>query len=458
MSREKVDLLQCAISNFVLTEPPPKLPLVNDEAASWFAQHGIVYHQRMRVDGRAFGFNVAGSKAIHGLAKALFAERPPLRAGTRMEALADAVANALLTSVHFQTDSQVTNVQVGQLEDAIDAWFKGESIARQFLIPCAILPQHASNFSVGPIHFFSIWDLAARVGVEPEHLTEHLNYGLLIRTMKERSAVWLAEIEICGLDERVATERANLAVDVALVAIQMSLPLFSSREISRITGRTMPSAIGTFFTTERGAHSSISRREPGLTISCGFFDQALAGRSHLIESVGRRVEAYVKGAQSLPKLEQAWSDAAFWLHEGLAEPLSTVAVAKLETSIEVLLSAESSKGSTARFEAAFESFYGLKSSDPIGQGDQLTVKAFVKSIVGARSRVLHGTSSTLSPETSAAEQTGRAVLEMLALDLVCKFTLALDAYAKGLVAVDETLHFLEWVSSKRQEASNSAPM
>jgi len=276
--------------------------------------------------------------------------------------------------------------------------------------------------------------------------------------MNERSAVWLAEVEICALDQQVGTERANLAVDVALVAIQMSLPLYSSREISRITGRTMPSTIGTFFRTKDSVHSGMEQRAPGLVISGEFFDHALASRAPLIESVGRRVKAYVQGASSLPKLEQAWSDAAFWLHEGLAEPLSTVAVAKLETAVEVLLSAESSKGSTKRFREAFESFYGLKGSDPIRQGDQQTVNQLIKSVVGARSRVLHGTSSTLSPSTSTAEQEGREVFEMLALDLICRFTLALDEYAKEPGAVDETYRFLEWIGKDRLKASNPVSM
>ena len=38
-------------------------------------------------------------------------------------------------------------------------------------------------------------------------------------------------------------------------------------------------------------------------------------------SVGRRIDAYVHGGSKLPNLEQAWCDAAYWFHEGLAETL-----------------------------------------------------------------------------------------------------------------------------------------
>lgn len=36
----------------------------------------------------------------------------------------------------------------------------------------------------------------------------------------------------------------------------------------------------------------------------------------------------------LPFLEQAWCDGAYWMREAFAEPIETIAVAKLETSIE----------------------------------------------------------------------------------------------------------------------------
>jgi hypothetical protein len=450
MSTNKVGLLQAAVSNFVTTAPPPRLPLVNDEISSWYAKHGIVFHSGMYDDGRAYGFNAAGAKAIGELADTLLAGNSAMRAGTRWLTLANALATAIHSMLSsLKPNAPITQTDVVGLEGAIDKWFLEQAIGRKFLIPCAILPGHATAFSVGPVRFFSLWDLAAREGIPAERLHEDLQYGPLVQTLHGRSAFWLAEVEVIGFDEPVGAERANLAVDVALVAIQMSFPIFYSREIARITGRTTPPYIGSVFATKKHTHFGIHQRGPGLGISGAVFDQQLASNRSLVESIGRRVDGYVNGAKTLPKLEQAWCDGAFWLHEGLAEPLSTVAVAKLETAVEVLLSAESSKGSAARFRAAFESFYGLKPTDPIGPNNPQSVNGFIGSIVGTRSRVLHGTASTLSPDPSHGEQDGRPVIEMLANDLVCRSTVALDGYAKDLTAIDDVEAFLAWVNQQR---------
>jgi hypothetical protein len=92
-------------------------------------------------------------------------------------------------------------------------------------------------------------------------------------------------------------------------------------------------------------------------------------------SVGNRLRSFTTGSFRLPKLEQAWCDAAYWLHQGLGEPLDSIAVTKLETAIEVLLHAESSSGSEKRIIAAMETFYGLKPDDPVTPFSEITAKA-----------------------------------------------------------------------------------
>ena len=107
---------------------------------------------------------------------------------------------------------------------------------------------------------------------------------------------------------------------------------------------------------------------------------------------------FVTGQMSLPKIDQAWCDAAYWFHEGLANSLDTVATVKLETAVEVLLRSESSKGSGKRMRQAIEAVTGLTPKAPIALGSSVTVEQFAKTLVGARSQVLHGTFSTLTEE------------------------------------------------------------
>jgi hypothetical protein len=105
----------------------------------------------------------------------------------------------------------------------------------------------------------------------------------------------------------------------------------------------------------------------------------------------------------------------------LAEPLDSIAVAKLETALEVLLHAEKASGSQTRMLTILETFYGLKPEDPLTDGATTTAKHFARSVVHDRSRILHGTWSTLNSRL-ASNRTGlenfvTAVIHRAALEL-----------------------------------------
>lgn len=163
-------------------------------------------------------------------------------------------------------------------------------------------------------------------------------------------------------------------------------------------------------------------------------------------AVGNCVRSFATGAFRLPKLEQAWCDAAYWLHQGLAEPLDSIAVAKLETAIEVLLHAESSSGSEKRIITALETYYGLKPGDPITLESQTTAKQFAKGFVRDRFRVLHRTWSTLNVRLGGS----RDSLENPAVTLVRATATELDAYIQNPSPTDDTEAFLVWVKARRE--------
>jgi hypothetical protein len=92
---------------------------------------------------------------------------------------------------------------------------------------------------------------------------------------------------------------------------------------------------------------------------------------------------------------------AYWFHEALAEPIDSIAIAKLETALEVLLRSESSKGSTSRVLTILYCFFGLQPDDPVAPNASLTAKQFAANLVRDRSRILHGTWSTLNARLGA---------------------------------------------------------
>jgi hypothetical protein len=172
----------------------------------------------------------------------------------------------------------------------------------------------------------------------------------------------------------------------------------------------------------------------------------MSNEVEMIQSVGHRVDAYVRGGSKLPKLELAWCDAAYWFHEGLAETLDSIAVAKLETAVEVLLGAESAAKSEKRLCEALHAFHGVNEDDPIATDPSTSIKQYVKRIIGPRSRFLHGTWSTLGEN---AEQT-RADAEALSWGLLRLSTLALDRYSVSNSPVDTAATFLCWINAERE--------
>ena len=264
--------------------------------------------------------------------------------------------------------------------------------------------------------------------------------------MRARNATWVAEITIDGCEQERAEELADLAADLALVAIQFAVPKYYSRHMARITGRTLPPSVGSVHITEGTPRFSIHNHFPGFGLDTGTFEHFLEAHSRLMESVGSRVSNFINPNSSVGALERQWCDAAYWFHEGLAEPQATVAVAKLETSIEVLFGAGNNTQSKQRLCEAIEAFYGHTETDLLPSKPPKTVAKFVKEIVGARSRVLHGTFSTLTENVEAE----RADLEALSFDLLRQTSLALDEYAKTSLPKDDAKALLSWISRSRR--------
>ncbi len=168
--------------------------------------------------------------------------------------------------------------------------------------------------------------------------------------------------------------------------------------------------------------------------------------------MGRRLAAYLAAASPLPNLDEAWCNAAYWYHEALAENLDTVAVAKLETAIEVLFRAESMSGSKQRLLDSFDAIFGLKGSDQVNPPSPVTVEPLVVAITTARSRILHGTWPTLHHDLPTAKGTPAvtyADVEFLTRMLLLQFSAQMDAYQDAGKTVDTTEALVAWIKAER---------
>jgi len=198
--------------------------------------------------------------------------------------------------------------------------------------------------------------------------------------------------------------------------------------------------------SEAGGHYNAgwTRTEAGISIGSGTLAAILQQTGPLVKAVGSLVGSFTTGRFRLPSLERSWCDAAYWLHEALAEPVDSIAVAKLETALEVLLRAESSRGSKTRILTILEIFYGLNVDEPIAPGAAVTAGGFAESLVRDRSRILHGTWSTLNSRLGLT----RNALENFVMAVIGRAALELESYTLETSPQDDIDAFLGWASRR----------
>lgn len=161
MVSKKAALLRTATNNLV-TAPAPDRMLVNNEALNWPRQHGIVFHIIWLLSGEMQGFNQVGQDAIVEFTTIIRQENRKYQWGTDFTRLANALADAIISNVETVRDETIAPDHVATIESTVATWFSNETVPKTFLVPCSILPYHASPFSVGPALFISRDDLINR--------------------------------------------------------------------------------------------------------------------------------------------------------------------------------------------------------------------------------------------------------------------------------------------------------
>ena len=440
------------------------------------------------VTGIGIGFTPDGRGAVIELATALRLARGTSGYTLQNATLAKFIADTIKTLWSTRDASTLTDGDFEELENAIADWFASHDVVRQHVVPCTVFATPVGPFTIGPVTFYHARELPTEMfGMKadefwppaPPPWKRRLDaiwaairnrevktpkpggwqLGHLLEFAAARNAPYLAIVEVSGRAPKESTVVAEMATDIALSAIQLVCPGQDLRVLSRATARTAP--IYPVRTSRIGSDplsTELSNRQPGLARPPELVRAHLDATRPLLDRMERRLTAYVGAEEAFAKLNEAWCNAAYWYHEALAEPLDTVAVAKLETAIEVLMRAESTKGSKRRLLEGFNAFFGLSADDPIA-GSTTTVKDVVTAITTARSRILHGTWPTLHTDLPTAKGTppiAFGTVEELARLLLLLFAQHLDAYAEDGRSTDDTTAFLEWVKRTRRNAGSEA--
>lgn len=431
--------------------PPGGGSVAIGDLGQWKLQQGLV----SELSGARFpsflGLPRLGADAFERLVSIVKNSSPLLKRGTTRKSLDQLLRRVIGEQFVVSGRPNASAYDVAAIIAAVDDWVAEEMITRTHFIPCAVSPHAQQPFMIGPVSFHELTTKLQSLSHHFRGLDQTNDH--MRDTAIARGGKWLAEIEVADCESAQSEYFANTAVDLATTGVQMLFHFKHVQNIGRITGRAPPIMFGTCWISPTGKVGQGIRNDfPGLTLGVGAINSEISKNQQLVDAIGHRINAFL--AQSshnsqIAAVELAWCDAAYWFREGLAEPVDTIAVAKLETCLEVLLGAESSSGSRRRIEQAFKLFLGKAPQDRIFTSTHITVKKFAQELVGARSRVLHGTSSTLVDDGSGTPRDeawivvhAMLILSALKLDQFVASGAAIQPPAAGRAAFDS---FLAWV-------------
>lgn len=395
------------------------------------------------------GLLPAGVEPYEKLTEAITKQVPGLSRGGGFNAYEYELFGFLISQFLGRAPDAIHAAQVDTVIAHISDWLSKRVEKHKLFIPCVLSPWRSPQFSVGPIQFTFTNDFIAQIKTTVRDEIDAFQVNHFTEELVKQHADWVATIEVDGCDGDRAFEIASLSTDLAIVALQLGAPYMGTNNMSRLATRRGPGSSVTLRQTNGRYSGGAANLQPGLSIGDGYMAKIVTDTQPLIIAVGNLVRSFATGSYRLPFLEEAWCDGAYWLQQGLVEPVDSIAVAKLETSLEILFRAESSSGSEKRLLMALDTFFGLKPNDLINPNSQITAKQFAKGLVRDRSRVMHGTWSTLARPL----RDSRSALEHVATTVVRAYALELEGYLGEPAPDDDIVKFLNWIAVRRRSAS-----
>jgi hypothetical protein len=437
---DRLQTLRTAVANIRLVVNENVSPV----GSEWLEKYGIALGAMNVASGRLEGFTPGGALAVSQFAAYLLDTNPKAQRGVTYQALVGKLSDTIRTIFSDRVNTPVAPNDLATVMTRIIEWLDHEVQTSEHFILCRILPQRSTSFMIGPVLFAHKDTFVFPKSVQSHPAFSRLESNLK-RATRDSAADWIAHVEVCGCQPRRAEEVADITVDLAIAVLQVIIAPALSNRMTRVTARSFPVSRENLAASADTLHLGGSNLSPGLGISSDRFERNLATNAGHVEVMGRRIAAYNDGSAVTSQLEQSWCDAAYWFHEGVAEPLDTIAVPKLATSLEILFGAGSAAGSTRRLREAFAAFFDWQPDELIGAHSLITTNHFIEMIVCQRSRLLHGTSSTLRSTTMP----DRLDIMKAASQLLAAFAFELDGYKHSKGFVDETGSFLTHVQAVR---------
>jgi hypothetical protein len=114
----------------------------------------------------------------------------------------------------------------------------------------------------------------------------------MLQLMRDAHANWLACVPIPGCEQQRAEEIGALAVDLAIVALQLAAPALDTRTMSRLDARRGVAEKRTLSEAHGYYNAGWTKMEPGLAIGTGTLVDILQKTEPLITAVGSCVKSF----------------------------------------------------------------------------------------------------------------------------------------------------------------------
>lgn len=306
----ELGLLRTLARNLI-SKPSPAGPVTQD-----FLRAEDLARVRHRGDGLVAILR-PGHEAFTDLSESVISQFPAMERGTIFSHFETELFDFLAITYVGRDPASISAAEASALHDHFAAWFAKLATPRRIFVPCVISPWSAPRFSVGPAVFIFIEE-AAQSEFYPRDLADTLScdgFDRMLQLMRDAHANWLACIPIQGCEHQRAEEIGALAVDLAIVALQLAEPLLDTRTMCRLDARRGAAQKRTLSEAHGYYDPGFTKMEPGLCIGTGTLADILQKKEPLITAVGSCVRSFATGCFRFPNLERAWCDAAYWLHE-----------------------------------------------------------------------------------------------------------------------------------------------
>jgi hypothetical protein len=244
--------------------------------------------------GFSVGIRKQAGESLVNLADEIFSGNSRYQRGTTFTSVYDQLSDLIIESCLGRASGEIEDVDVTLIEKEIDVWFNTKIGPRQLFVACLLSPTPGPPFSVGPVQFTYIDDFIPRSKTFSSGETFDLTFGHMFDEMRRDSASWIATVDVAECMEERAWELGELAVDIAIVGIQLVVPIGHSGRMARASARISPrvrSAISRAGTTVsvRGTNAS-----PGRAMGPGALQHYLVQGAQVLQAVGPRIKVFLR--------------------------------------------------------------------------------------------------------------------------------------------------------------------